>query len=658
MTESLKDIILKKIQALPTLPSVALHILDIVLDKNANFKKVGEIVETDQSLSLKVLKIVNSPFYGLPQEVPSITHAISLLGFETLKSLVLSVSIFDDVMFGTGTTGLNKPIFWRHSLAVAAAARSIAKEMNYPAPEEAYAAGLLHDMGKVILDQQIPEEFGQVLETIEKEERELLVIEKEQLGINHSELGYALAEKWNLPMTLRCTAGFHHGVPEGLEMDDRTLTLVNLINLCDFLVWVHGLGSVKAKMPPLQPPEQDIGFKVNNRVIDKAMLAVDEELTKCAKLFRFEAPNMLAFRKSLQQANLELGKRNMQYLEARNELELKVRQLTALNSSIRGIRNTFDEDEISSCLTSSMTDKFGYQESVYWQVDNDQAVIRARFKATGDQSSDIDDVYVSLIAESSILHKCINTQEIVYETLTNKDPIKQAIGGKFAVLFPIIVNENVEGVLACSYSDPLKMSFDVVNVANIFIVDVGLALEKAHLYHKVEMLSITDPLTKIANRHKIDEMLRYEIERSKRYGAPLSVCMFDIDHFKQFNDTYGHDAGDLILKTVAMILSRAGRTTDLAGRFGGEEFFSILPMTREAPAAIYAERVRMAIESFGKKHKARMPKCNLTISGGVAQYDSESDDYEALIKKTDRALYSAKDAGRNRVILWSDMSNQ
>ena len=145
------------------------------------------------------------------------------------------------------------------------------------------------------------------------------------------------------------------------------------------------------------------------------------------------------------------------------------------------------------------------------------------------------------------------------------------------------------------------------DASGIFAAELGLALEKSQLYHKIEQLSITDPLTQLANRRKINEIMKYEIERSKRYGAPLSVCMFDIDFFKKFNDTYGHDAGDLILKTVAMILKRAGRTTDLAGRFGGEEFIAILPETPESSAIIYADRVRVAVEAFGKKHQERMP---------------------------------------------------
>lgn len=157
-------------------------------------------------------------------------------------------------------------------------------------------------------------------------------------------------------------------------------------------------------------------------------------------------------------------------------------------------------------------------------------------------------------------------------------------------------------------------------------------------------LSVTDQLTGIFNRRKIDETLQYELERAKRYSTPLSLIMLDIDHFKQVNDTYGHGTGDTVLKEFTNILSDNRRNTDVLGRWGGEEFMLILPETTLENARTLAERIRRRAESHdfptvGKK----------TCSLGVVEFKPE-DDAVSLVNRVDAALYSAKNSGRNKVV--------
>lgn len=654
----IKEEIVSKIQALPTLPAVALKILDLILDDNANFQVAGKMVEADQALSLKVLKIVNSPFYGLPQEIPNITQAISMLGFETLKSIVLSVSIFDnEILFDSHTAGFHKPTFWKHSLAVAAAASSIARDINYPAPEEAYAVGLFHDMGKVVLDMQNPEAFSEVMKKVEEKPENMLNIEREILGTDHAEVGLWAAEKWHLPLTMRWSIAYHHKMPDTFEPDSRVKVLINLITFCDFLAWVHGLGSIKSKIPPIASPDYDVGVKITTKMADRALSSIDEELKKCARLFHFKAPDLHAFRKSLQQANIELGKINMQYMEAKQELEYKVKQLLNLTDSMREIQKKLGEQEVIEAIMHILKQRFQYDKVVYWKIDRTNAIIRASYITQNEIITQENNVFVSSIAEKSLLHRCINAKNSFYESLNSEsasDPVFKLMGGNIISFYPVIIGNEVEGVITCSNTGVNKMVGMNIDIISIFVVDAGLALEKVRLYRETLRLSVTDPLTKVANRRKLDEILAYEVNRTKRYGSPLSLCVFDIDYFKKLNDKYGHDAGDVILKAVAQILVKAGRTTDFVARLGGEEFVTILPETNGTSAMVYGERVRASVELFGQKYKANMPKYTLTISGGIAQFNPNSDDAALLIKKADKALYEAKDSGRNKIILAPD----
>lgn len=161
---------------------------------------------------------------------------------------------------------------------------------------------------------------------------------------------------------------------------------------------------------------------------------------------------------------------------------------------------------------------------------------------------------------------------------------------------------------------------------------------------RIEELSVTDRLTGLYNRLKLDEVFTYEITQTKRYQTPLSIILLDIDHFKQVNDTYGHQTGDLVLQEIAKILRSLDRQSDTIGRWGGEEFLIILPKTNQIGAMQIGEKIRFSIESHlfsivGKK----------TASFGISEFQN-GDDQNTLVERADNALYRAKKEGRNRVI--------
>lgn len=161
---------------------------------------------------------------------------------------------------------------------------------------------------------------------------------------------------------------------------------------------------------------------------------------------------------------------------------------------------------------------------------------------------------------------------------------------------------------------------------------------------RIEELSITDRLTGLSNRLKLDEVLNYEIIQTKRYQTPFSIVLLDIDHFKHVNDTYGHQAGDTVLKEIAEILRFIGRQADCIGRWGGEEFLLILPKTDRVGALRIGEKIRLAVESYPFSVVG-----NKTVSLGIAEF-REDDNPQTLLERADTALYCAKNEGRNKVL--------
>jgi diguanylate cyclase (GGDEF)-like protein len=170
------------------------------------------------------------------------------------------------------------------------------------------------------------------------------------------------------------------------------------------------------------------------------------------------------------------------------------------------------------------------------------------------------------------------------------------------------------------------------------------------LVDKLRYLSQTDDLTGMLNRRALLERLENEINRAMRYGSKLSLIICDLDYFKEINDTYGHDIGDRVLQMTSSLLLQSLRIIDILGRYGGDEFFIILPETSLEGAKEIAERIRSAISNFKLIVKKSLP-IKTTASLGIAEFQEGKEDIQDFIKRADNALYLAKGKGRNRVYL-------
>ena len=190
---------------------------------------------------------------------------------------------------------------------------------------------------------------------------------------------------------------------------------------------------------------------------------------------------------------------------------------------------------------------------------------------------------------------------------------------------------------------PLRNDEGVIEYIFIAVHDVT---ETVNFEQKLMALNMIDALTGVNNRRSLESRLKEEVDRHRRYGHPLSLIMFDIDHFKKVNDTYGHQCGDYMLQEIALHISHSIRSEDFLARYGGEEFCCLLPDTPLEAAVILAERFRKKIADAAFEYSDQ--RIHMTISLGVSAMNEATTSGEILLKKADSALYKAKDAGRNR----------
>jgi diguanylate cyclase (GGDEF)-like protein len=215
------------------------------------------------------------------------------------------------------------------------------------------------------------------------------------------------------------------------------------------------------------------------------------------------------------------------------------------------------------------------------------------------------------------------------------------------ICLPLIVRRMVIGVLSVTSSKPAVFDEEDEQILAFLAASIVKDIENARLYR----LAVTDNLTRVYNRQYLSERLPAELERKERYGGHLCIVLIDADHFKKINDSYGHRAGDTMLKNLARFCQRAVREVDSVIRYGGEEFLLLLPRTTLKGAIQVAERLRSEVET--QRFHVHGHDINLTISAGVAQHEGD-EDADAFLSRTDAALYDAKDEGRNRICVAVD----
>lgn len=262
----------EKVGDLPALPEVAMQVMNLVQNPTATAGALEKVILNDQALTAKVLRTANSAFYGARGEISRLSRAIVILGFNTLRSVVVTGA--SEALHRGGESCFKDKILWEHSVAVGIASRVIAKECRYAGTEEAYLGGLLHDVGKTVLDSNVPAEYQRVIELVYNEGHTFIEAENEVFGFDHADVGALVAARWNLAPSLREAIQLHHQ-PMGAEIDPTLCAIVSLANsLCVKL----GIGPERDAALQLADLEATMMLTLDPDDLNQIALRVKEKL--------------------------------------------------------------------------------------------------------------------------------------------------------------------------------------------------------------------------------------------------------------------------------------------------------------------------------------------------------------------------------------------
>lgn len=225
------DAIRNKRASIPTLPAVITNILSLIKNENSSASDLASAIGHDQAISSRMLRIANSAYYGLSHKVDTITRSIVVIGFNEVMGLIIGSDVFSAISKKKGNGLINMDELWTHSIEVGITATKIERKIGAVSKESTFLSGIIHDIGKVFLSVNFPEEYKIVLEKAKKTQLPLHDVEKEMLGIDHADLANYLMEIWNFPENLVLTIAYHHNFKACPEVYKEKAMIIYLANL-------------------------------------------------------------------------------------------------------------------------------------------------------------------------------------------------------------------------------------------------------------------------------------------------------------------------------------------------------------------------------------------------------------------------------------------
>lgn len=348
LKEKRVELILQQLEDLPTLPGVAVRLLEVTSDEKSSLEDVVSLIASDPSLTTRVLQLVHRSDVGVRGEVKSIDRAVVLLGFEAVRSAVLAISVFQS--FGSVSERraphFSRDDFWKHCVATACCAELLAVAVSGGrrgpgtiAPADAFICGLLHDLGKIALETILPKSFSRVVEAADLLRGNIADVERTVIGLDHMVVGKRLAERWNLPVIVRDCAWLHGQAPQALPATVADPRLVNLITLADMLVREQHLGysgNYTFSVPRAALLE---AIGVTAQQVDEAMKRLVEQIEPRARALGLgQASSGELYQQALAQANRELGRISGQLASRNRKLSVRAKFFEALSGFQSGLR--------------------------------------------------------------------------------------------------------------------------------------------------------------------------------------------------------------------------------------------------------------------------------------------------------------------------------
>lgn len=625
---------------LPSPTGVGLKILQLTQSAEASIDDVANVLQTDPTLTGRLLKLANSGSHGA-RAVSTTAHAAAMrLGLKSVRNISLGFSLLASNRTGRCQT-FDYDGFWSHSLAVAAAAQTVAEMRADVVPTEAFTCGLLQGMGRLALASVHPAAYEGVLERARGEtSARLAEIENDNFGMNHREVAAAMLRDWRLPESF-CAAVTHVGSGAPVEELSNPSAVIMARTLQDARDFARALTADIDSSPEFCARMQNALERLQIR------LGLDDDAF--AVLWKRVLDNWAGWGEVMSiRAKAVLGTSDIrQRASRRNEIAAASDAVGHKRAPSTGLRvlmvgsDIAADAELRTLLQSdghivvvAQNGRKGLQLALEsaphlvladWdapEIDALELVSTLRLNALGHR------LHFLVVTQPTHAGRLLDAFEAGVDEYVMRpfDPRIVLARARAALRF-VQLDERVEDLLAEREAQ------------------IG---QLAILTRKLQVAVATDPLTGLFNRRFAVERLQRAFNLSRNGTMKLTVIMMDIDHFKKVNDEHGHDIGDVVLRETAKLAASKLRKGDAMCRMGGEEFLAICPGADIAAGLEIAERLRHAVREniieSGTFARA------VTISLGVAQLGDEHIDTDALLKAADRRTYLAKSAGRDRVV--------
>ena len=639
---------------LPSPKGVALAVIRLIQRDNSSIDDLAHIVKTDPAFVGRLIKAANVRAAHGRRAIASVQEALMVLGLPAVRTLALGFSLLSNYR-GGACEGFNYERYWTGCLVYAIAMQAITQRTRTAAPEETFCLGLLARVGELALATLYPDEYGRVLrQMLEYRDVPLAVLEQRAFALDHRQLTAAMLADWGMPRIFHETAYFAEAPEEsGYADGSRELLVVHSLHLASYIAEV--CVATAAERPNLMRRLFDIGAHLS---LDRAALNelcdhVVREWTSWGHLLELQTDEVPPFG--------ELAKRG-------EELAACMAQVDEPGAE-SPVGGTLHDDAVGLAASPAT----GIQPMRVLIVDDDasmRSVARRVLEAVGHKVLEAGDGRVGmemalefqpqlmivdwimpemngLELTRALRHTKIGRSIyiLIMTSLDDDDRLIEAFENGVDDFMSKPINPRVLAARLRAGQRVIRLQQEVDRDREEIR---RFAAELAVSNRRLQEVALTDSLTGFPNRRYALDRIQQEWQVSSRTRRSLSTMVVDVDQFKLYNDSHGHDVGDAVLKQVAVLVKGALRAQDVVARTGGDEFLVICPDTGLDAAMACAERVRFAVESA--RSMAGEVSLKISLSIGVATRDASMPDPDALIKRADQALYLAKDKGRNRVM--------
>lgn len=648
--EAARLILKDEINHLQIVPSVAIQLIKLTSDHNVKIEDLSKIIETEPTLAAKILKNVNSAAYALPHKITSLNRAVNMLGFSTVRQLALNLLIYNNLIKHKSAQTFDFLFFWQHCLYVASLSRRIAVALKHPDPDLVYTGGLLHDIGKVVLETYGCMTYSDFICSLGINKHSTIEDERNFFGMTHTEMGHVFCLEWQLPASITAIVACHHNLPTEASQYAMFKTEIAIVSFANYIAWVQGIGSAAHDCHPALQRAVLETIDIDLLNFEALLQQVDQDLQSTREFYNIQLPSLNTLRATLVKSTIELSQ-----ISTVKPVSDENRTNSKASSCLTAPHHSLNPDDFIPGTLEALQEEFSFDRSIMFTIDPKRRCLIASYCwPKSILSAKLQPFEINISGISGLLLKCLREKKavIINTKIECDNSIFQCLNTTEFIAIPVLHRTRLVGVLYADNSLSKKtMHEQLLREITPIAYELGVAMFNAKQYDQEKKHARIDHLTQLFNKRMVNNVLTDVFQEHESKLANVAIGFVDIDKFKLFNDSCGHQAGDDALRIVADILRSLTRPGDFIGRYGGEEFLFVLRNTDETGAYGYAERIRSEIERRGKIMSQRFNGHILTVSIGVSLYSRRYAGYTDMIEVADEAMYRAKNEGRNRIVL-------